>query len=113
MRTVIFLVAFGFSAFGMAGNNPTTKTMDLNSWIADHFIYPQTAKENQEEGIVYVSFSVSENGAMTDVRIEQGVSPTLDAAALEMTAKIPAGLISYIPGNQNTRYILPIKFAIH
>lgn len=51
--------------------------------------YPQKAMDNNESGLVYVSFDVEEDGSVTDVKVERSVSPSLDAEALRVMKMMP------------------------
>lgn len=75
--------------------------------------YPERAKELGIQGIVYVSFVISETGEVQDARVLRGISPDLDSAALATVKKMP----KWIPGKQNGKNVkvqfnLPIKFDI-
>ena len=77
--------------------------------------YPAVALRNQEEGRVKVGFVVSPAGLVTDIRIIDSVSPSLDEAARLAVATI--GRQRWQPGLQNRRavsvsFTVPITFRI-
>jgi len=55
------------------------------------------------EGTVLVRFWIEENGSVSNVKIMQGVSPSLDAEAIRVTKLMPA----WEPGKENGK---PVKF---
>lgn len=77
--------------------------------------YPARALRNQEEGKVFVAFDVQPNGLLANIRIQTGVTPALDAAALQAVRNL--GEKRWRPGFQNRRavtvsYTIPITFAL-
>jgi periplasmic protein TonB len=57
----------------------------LESWLADHKVYPESARRRGEEGDVTVRFTVERSGQVTDVTVvKSSGSPRLDAAAMAM-----------------------------
>jgi TonB family protein len=77
--------------------------------------YPASALRNREAGKVFVHFVVGRNGRIGDVRVQKGVSPALDAAAVQVLYAIAQ---QWRPGFQNRRavsvsYTVPITFAIN
>jgi TonB family protein len=94
------------------GVNPISTTKKLHGWITQNVSYPKIAAENNEQGTVYVSFTISESGLIENVAIAQGATESLNASAIEVVSKMPvADLIS---GSEKfeTTYIVPIKFVI-
>lgn len=72
---------------------------------------PQFAKENNLEGIVYVSFVVDKHGNVTNVSIKRGVHKVLNEAVIEHVENMP----TWTPGKQGgkkvaVRYTLPFRF---
>ncbi|MGA2406569.1 MAG: energy transducer TonB [Bacteroidales bacterium] len=56
------------------------------------------------EGTVLVRFWIEENGSVSNIKIMQGVSPSLDAEAIRVTKLMPA----WEPGKENGK---PVKFV--
>lgn len=94
-----------------AGNiNPINKSK-ISIWLNKNLNYPASSIENREEGIVYVSFTVTENGKSENVKIKEGISNELDSEALKAVINMP--LISLFDiENPNKEYVLPIKFTL-
>ena len=84
------------------------------AWFLKHtIIYPDSAIANHIEGRVVVKFIVNENGGVSDVALEKGVSPDLDAEAIRVAHLLPL----FNPGKQQgepvrVAYYLPILFDI-
>lgn len=82
-------------------------------FLAKHIKYPKEAFNNGEEGRVIVQFVVNRNGRITEEKIVQGVSPSLDAEALRVIKSMP----KWKPGTQNGKavrvlFTLPIAFKL-
>jgi len=87
--------------------------MALRQYIATAVKYPDEAVKNGTQGKVYVTFVVSKDGSVADVKIARGVSPSLDAEALRVVNALP----KWIPGKQkgevvNVSYTVPINFKL-
>ena len=81
---------------------------DINKYIAEHLVYPKS-KHNQ--GIVYISFTIEENGTVDSVRIRRGVDSSLNAEALRVITSMP----KWTPATQNGKPVsqkltIPIHF---
>ena len=94
-----------------AGNVKPTHSLKLFSWISTHLIYPQDAIANKEEGVVYISFSVDENGKAPNVFVKEGISTALNTAALTVVKDMPL-MDLYNAKNPDKLYVLPIQFSI-
>lgn len=71
--------------------------------IQKAFKYPAKALRNQEEGRLVVSFVVTRTGLVTNIRIVQSVSASLDEEGLRAVASI--GAQRWRPGFQNHRAV--------
>jgi TonB family protein len=101
-----------FASVKSDGVNPISTPKKLHGWLTKNVSYPKNAAVNNEQGTVYISFTISENGLIENVAIAQGATESLNASALEVVSKMPvADLIS---GSEkfDTTYIVPIKFVI-
>ncbi len=83
----------------------------LNKFISDNLKYDPKLKSLGVEGTVFVGFIVKKDGTLTDIKIEKGVSPALDAEALRVSRAMPA----WVPGKNNgkavmTKYTVPFEF---
>ena len=82
-------------------------------FLRDNVRYPITARENNEQGTVYVSFIVGSDGSISDVKSIKGVSPAIDAEAV----RVVRNFANWKPGKQNgknvsVRFTLPMKFHL-
>jgi len=84
----------------------------LKSFVTSSLKYPAIALENGIQGQVNVRFTVSEDGSVTNAKIEGSVDPSLDQEALRIVNSMP----KWKPGTQRGKpvsviYELPIKFT--
>lgn len=82
-------------------------------FINENISYPQSAIENGEQGIIYVTFVVNPDGTLTEIEILKGVSDALDNESMRMVKKMP----NWIPGMDHNRklpirYTLPVHFRL-
>lgn len=82
-------------------------------FLTSELKYPETAKKNNVQGTVYVSFVVKENGKVTNAKIVKSVDPELDAEALRVINAMP----DWTPGTKNGKATnfdmqLPLRFAL-
>lgn len=83
----------------------------LIRYLQKNLHYPPTALREQVEGKVFVSFTVDNQGAITDVQVVKGLGYGTD----EEAARVIRGMPRWEPGRQNNqpvsvRYTLPISF---
>ncbi|MFN7013971.1 MAG: energy transducer TonB [Bacteroidia bacterium] len=86
---------------------------DLSYFFYTHLKYPDDAKKDKIEGIVYVGFIVDEIGKVKNVKVIKGVHPSLDKEALRVATQMP----KWTPGKHNGKNVkvqfnLPVKFAL-
>lgn len=85
----------------------------LMEYITNNLQYPETAKKNDIQGRVIISFVVEEDGSVSNVKVNKSVDPALDAEAVRLVESMP----KWEPGRQNgetvrARYSLPISFRL-
>ena len=90
--------------------NSSNKT--IKEWLNTNIVYPNSAIENKEEGIVYVSFMISEDGNVENVKVVQGISNSLDNEALNAVNNMPVSELRNNYDSTGKTYILPIKFIL-
>ncbi len=108
----ILVSASSFASVKSDGVNPISTTKKLHGWITQNISYPKVAAENNEQGTVYVSFSISENGIIENLAIAHGATESLNASALEVVSKMPVADLVSSSEKFDTTYIVPIKFVI-
>jgi protein TonB len=87
---------------------------DLAKFIKSKLIYPQMAKAAEIQGTVVVSYEVSPEGRVENVKVLKGLTSTCDAEAVRVVKSLD-GL--YKPGIQAGRPVkqtfkLPVKFNL-
>lgn len=85
----------------------------LMQYLSGHLRYPPEALQQRIEGKVFVSFVVSETGALEQVQVPRSVHPLLDAEAVRVFQAMPA----WTPGKQVGRpvrvaYTVPLTFRL-
>lgn len=112
LALVIMLAATTRATETNNGVNPVSTAKNVHGWLTANMSYPENAAVNKEQGTVYVSFTISENGTIENVLVVQGAAESLNASALDVVAKMP--ITDLISGSEkyDTTYIVPIKFVI-
>ena len=110
MKKLIVVLILALPLMATAGNVNPVK-LNFVEWIKNNITYPTQAIKNHEEGIVYVSFTISEQGRAKNVVIEEGISVTLNAEALLAVSSMPLKS-KYVDSEPDKTFILPIKFIL-
>lgn len=85
----------------------------LFAYISNNLVYPESARKDGVEGRVVVSFVVNEQGAVTDLKVEKGLTPECDEAALNVVRNMP----NWIPATHRgkpvkVKFRLPVLFRL-
>ncbi len=85
----------------------------LNEFLASNIHYPEVAKEMNIQGIVYVKFTVNEDGSVSNAEITKGVGFGCDEEVLRIISIMP----EWKPAMQNNKpvsvyYTLPVSFKL-
>ena len=85
----------------------------LMKYLGDNIKYPIEAQKNKIEGRVITIFVVNKDGSLSDIKIERGHDPLLDAEAIRVIKMMP----KWKPGTQkgeavNVSFRLPIVFRL-
>lgn len=85
----------------------------MNVWLVQNIVYPNQARMNGEEGIVWLKFVVAANGNIENITVVRGVSELLDAEAVRVVSTMP----TWIPAELNgqpvaVNFNLPLKFIL-
>lgn len=87
------------------GGNPT-KYVEMN------LRYPAVAMKQKIHGTVIISFIINKTGHVTDVKVEKGINPILDAEAVKTIKNMPAWKPAMINGKPvNFILLMPIYFV--
>jgi len=100
-----------FEVMGTDTIYTSTKTMPsftggseaLKKFKEDNVKFPPEVKSLGIEGMVMVRFIVEKDGSVTNIKVMNGVSPTLDAEAIRVTKMMP----KWQPGMEKGK---PVKF---
>lgn len=71
------------------------------TYIREHVEYPDIAKKEGIEGVVFLRFEVTKKGSIGKIDIQKGVHPLLDNAAIKVIKSLP----KFIPGEQNGKKV--------
>ncbi len=85
----------------------------LSNYISVNLRYPDEAKKNQKEGIVYASFIVEKDGSITNVSIVKGIGYGCDEEVVRVLSAMP----KWLPGKQKGNPVrvklnLPVNFSL-
>ena len=86
----------------------------MMNFIKKNMRYPASARRMGVDGTVYVSFVVSKDGSISEVKVIRGISADCDKEAMRVVSMMPP----WRPGKQNgkpvfVRFVLPIKFKLN
>lgn len=86
---------------------------EMYKYIIKNLRYPEIARENNVQGKVYVSFIVSKDGSLREVKVLRGIGYGCDEEAMRVILRMPR----WKPGTQRgkpvaVRYTLPFNFKL-
>lgn len=82
-------------------------------FLGENIKYPDLARENGIQGIVYVTFVVEPDGSISNVQVLKGIGAGCDEEAMRVVKMMP----KWTPGKQRGKNVrvkinMPIKFVI-
>ncbi len=85
----------------------------LLRYLSKNIKYPPLARENNIQGIVYVTFEIDRSGKVKDAKILRGIGGGCDEEALRVVSNMP----QWKPGRQRgkpvrVQYNLPVRFTL-
>lgn len=85
----------------------------LKSFVKDHLVYPQSAREAGVEGRVFVGFWVMKDGSLDHFKVQQSLGYGCDEAALEVFKEMP----KWEPAKNHDvpmdyQYVVPVDFKL-
>ena len=88
-------------------------TEALLEYLRSNIVYPESAKEKNIEGRVFVNFVVAADGSVKDAKVLRGIYEDCDNEALRVVSNMP----TWKPGKQdgkpvNVSYNIPINFTL-
>lgn len=85
----------------------------MQRYISSKVIYPNESIDMNEQGKVYLAFIIEEDGTVSHVTIERGVSPFLDAEAMRLVRIMPKWIPATCDGTAIRSIArLPINFTL-
>lgn len=86
---------------------------DIIKYLHDNIRYPAKAMENKISGTVLLSFIVSRDGSLTNIRIERGLGVELNVEAIRLIKAMPKWTPGKMKGKPvRVHYTMPIKFKL-
>lgn len=83
-------------------------------YISANLNYPEESIDMEEQGKVYVSFTIEKDGSVTNVRVERGVSKLLDREAKRLIREMPNWIPHLCNGRpQQSRMMYPLTFVLY
>ena len=59
-------------------------SVKLNEWVERHLRYPREAKKAGVQGKVFIGFTITKEGRLTNIKVLKGCHPLLDAEAVRV-----------------------------
>ena len=82
-------------------------------YLGENIKYPEQAKANGVEGVVYVGFVISDKGELENIEVKRGVNEQLDAAAVQAVEEMPNWEPAMYEGETaKVEMVLPINFSL-
>ena len=89
-------------------------TNAILDFIGGHVEYPEEAQDLGLSGSVYVQFTISESGAVTNAFVLKGGHPLLDSAAVDAAMSLPDFAAATRGGKPvSTTMTLPVSFRLN
>ena len=121
----LLLCCIGLSSFAQTESSPEIYTIvekkaeflggeeAMFKYIGENLSYPESARDEGIQGLVYVTFVIIETGKVTDVKVLRGIGGGCDEEAVRVVRSMP----DWIPGTQRGKevriqYNLPIRFTL-
>lgn len=85
----------------------------MTKWLNDMIQYPESAKENEIQGRVYVKVVIEKDGMISSATVIKGVDQTLEGEALRVVEKMPKWNPAKINNHPVRSYFnIPVTFRI-
>jgi len=85
--------------------NSDCTTESLLEFIKENQIYPESALENNIQGIVNVSFIIEKDGSLSNIKAKRKVNIELENHAVEIFKWMNAEDMKWTPGKKNNRVV--------
>ncbi len=85
----------------------------LISFLSQHLVYPEKARQNKWQDVVIVEFTVNQNGKVQNPRVIKGKYPVLNSEALRVVRLLPDFKPATVSGEPvSAKVRLPIVFRL-
>lgn len=85
----------------------------LQQWIASNVQYPEVSIQMNEQGRVYLSFVIEEDGSISNISVVKGVTEALDTEAKRLVSEMPNWIPAQNEGETcRARVQIPINFTL-
>ncbi|HRP89520.1 MAG TPA: energy transducer TonB [Edaphocola sp.] len=86
---------------------------ELQRYLDANLKYPQKAKDAKKQGVVYISFTVTEEGKVTNAKVVRSIGLGCDEEALRLVEEMP----NWKPGKEDGTIkalpvVIPISFRL-
>ena len=86
----------------------------FNNWVMKNVKYPEDALKEGISGKVFVSFIISSEGDVEEVKIKKGVNKSLDDEVLRVVKSSPSWTPGYDGGKAvNVAMVIPVEFKLN
>ena len=86
---------------------------EFQKFVYEHLEYPESARENNLQGTVYIRFIVSKTGEVSNVEVLRGFDPDCNQAAVKAVQQSPKWQPAKQNGHSvNSYYQIPIRFRL-
>ncbi len=83
------------------------------AFLQQNLRYPKSARDAGEQGTVFVSFVISSEGEIADVKVLRGVSKAIDEEAVRVVKMMPRWTPAKLDGEPvNIQFNMPIRFVL-
>lgn len=85
----------------------------MYKYLGENIIYPDAAREDKAEGVVYVNFVIDLDGKVTNVKVLRGIHEACDKEAIRVVSEMPPWTPARQKGTKvKMAYNLPIRFSM-
>ena len=90
---------------------------EMTKYLQNNVNYPQAAKDNGDEGTVFVDFVIDKTGQVTDVVATDSVNNDVDQTLKDEAVRVVSSMPKWTPAKEkgkpvNVAYSIPIKFQL-
>jgi periplasmic protein TonB len=124
LSIILLFLTLGMSASAQSGQDEFFVVVEempafpggdeaLHAFIGKNLQFPESAREENVDGVVYASFIVEKDGMVTNPDIVRGLHPDCDAEVLRVISTMPA----WTPGKQRgnpvrVKLVIPVRFKL-